>query len=294
MLPPISPTGILKFEWIDPGGTTRDLTAQTSPRLFVSKGATGLGTAAVEFASDKIPYASGALVRHANVPPRQIELPITIIEDSLGDLALVADALRDWFGTADERRLTPGYLRVTRPDQSVRQIACYYQGGLDGDLGTGGPNGTTYVVSLYAPDPWPTAGADTVWVWDQDDLGEVIVINEGELDAYPIWGISHQAANPTFTLTTATPDEFWALTANGGLNQLDGQSVTVDTRPAAFRTTLPIITNTGVSRYNLLDPQSSLFWLAPGENRVNLAISGTNVSTGISLTYLARYRGLLR
>src|SRR4051812_27176509 len=97
LIPPISPTGILQFGWIDPGGTTRDLTVQTSPSLFVSKGSTGLGDVDVEVALEKIPFGSGSLARHGSVPERRIELPITVLEDSLGDLVLVADALRTWF-----------------------------------------------------------------------------------------------------------------------------------------------------------------------------------------------------
>lgn len=295
VIPPVTASGVLRFAWIDPTGTEHDLTFETSPNRFVSRGSTGLGMAAIELALDKLPFASGSLVRHANVPPRRIDLPITIVEDSFGDLIQTVDALAEWFGTGDERRLEPGYLKITRQDGSVRKIAAYYNGGLEGDLRTGAPHASTWVVSLLCPDPWPTADADVGHDYALADFGaEIILINPGDLDAYPIWTIRGPCslATPSIRVrNTVTLDEF---SFNFDLVNHD-IGVIVDTRPASIRP------NVAIRRYpddlnifNYLNADDSLWWLAPGENRFRIDIVGATSSTTVELRYLPRYRSVLR
>lgn len=291
LVPPVSLSGVLQFAWVDPGGTVRDLTQQTSPTRFVSKGATGLGGPSVELSADKKPFAPGKLVRHIGTQEGRIELPITILEDSLGDLIAVLDDMRGWFDTGDEASRTPGYLRVTRPDGTVRQLACYYAGGLEGDLSTGGPNGTTVVVSLYAPDPWPTDEDDTVLVYGQADFGsEIIIINPGQLQAYPIWKITGPFTT-SITIQNTVTNKLWQyqFSLGGG-----GAFVTTDTRPADQRPGLSCTRFDGLNLYPFLSAQSSLWWLAPGENRFQIGTTGTDANTEVELRYLPRYRGLLR
>lgn len=295
IVPPTSPTGVLRFEWIDAGGTTRDLSQSTSPGLFVGRGAVGLGSASSEIGADKVPGDPGALVRHLSTPARRIELPIVIDEDSIGDLLIVVDALRTWFDTGNERRRTPGTLQVTRPDDTVRRIVAYYAGGLEGDSKVGAPAWTQYVVSLFCPDPFPTEDADTVRTYTSAHVGvQQIIINQGDLEAYPIWRVNGPASAITITRNTPTPAEFFALTQNGGVTLTAGQWVEIDARPSHTRTNLPVLDQAGLSRYDRVVPTSTFFQLDPGENRFTIALSGATVDTSIELRYRARYRGLLR
>lgn len=296
IIPPASPlTGSLRYEWIDPGGTTRDLSAATSTRLFVSRGATGLGAVAADIRADKVPNDPGALIRHIATPPRSIELPIFIEEDNLGDLIIVADELRSWFNTGNERRRDPGYLRVTRPDDTVRQIAAFYAGGLEGDLGQGSPTSATYVVSLLCPDPFPTEDADTEHTYTSAHVGVLQgIINQGDMEAYPIWRINGPASSITITRNTPTPTEFFGLTENGGVTLTAGQWVEIDARPSHTRDNLPILDQAGNSRYDRVEPTSTFFQFEPGANHFTITLSGATGATSIELRYLARYRGLLR
>jgi phage-related protein len=295
IIPPASPTGVLRYEWIDPGGTTRDLSQATSPRLFVGRGSVGLGSATAEIGSDKVPGDPGALVRHLSTPARRIELPIVVNEDSIGDLLTVVDALRTWFDTGNERRLTPGTLRITRPDDTVRQIQAYYAGGLEGDTRDGAPSFAQYVVSLFCPDPFPTEDADTEHTYDQSDVGvQQIIINQGDLEAYPIWRINGPASAITITQDVPASGESFALTENGGVTLTAGQWVEIDARPSHTRTNLSVLDQAGLSRYDRVLPTSSFFQLDPGENRFTISLSGATGDTSIELRYLARYRGLLR
>jgi hypothetical protein len=302
MLPPVAVAGLLKYEWVDPGGTVRDLTWETSPARFVSRGSIGLGMPPIEPALDKLPFAPGSLPRRINTQPGRIELPITIVEDAFADLIDVIDDLRGWFDTGDERLgLRPGYLRVTRPDGTIRQVACYYAGGLEGDMSTGGPAGTTVVISLIAPDPYPTEAADTVLTWHTSDLPEVIMINQGQLEAYPIWEFTAPFGTIERVENMTTGHRWKLAVALAGVRHL-----IVDTRPPTLRSNQPppgtgrqaYTTDTNTNLYQYFDPnQRDLWWLASGENRMQIVFSGspaTTAATTIRLSYRARYRGQLR
>lgn len=302
LLPPAVTTGTLKYEWVDPSGVVRDLSFETSPTRFVSRGSIGLGMPGIEPTLDKLPFAPGSLARRINTQPGRIELPITIIEDTLADLIDVVDDMRGWFDTGDERGgLRPGYLRVTRPDDTVRQVACFYAGGLEGDMGQGTPTSTKKVITLLAPDPWPTEATDTVLNWGIGDLPEVIVINQGQLEAYPIWEFTAPFGTIERVENTTT-GRIWKLAV-----ALDGvRHLIVDTRPPNLRSfqdapgtgRQAYTTDTNTNLYQYFDPSvRDLWWLAPGENRIEIEFSGspgTGGLTAIQLSYRARYRGQLR
>lgn len=291
IIPAASPTGDLRYEWVDPTGVVRDLTYQTSPHLFVSRGALNLGTAGSEIVDEKLPTAPGSVVRRVAVPPSRIELPITVNESAFGNVVGVVDALRGWFDTGDESRRTPGYLRVTRPDGSVRQLLCYYAGGLDGDLSTGGPNGTTYVVTLFAPDPWPTASTETVKQWTAAELLSPIgEINPGQMAAYPIWRV--YGPSTSMSVGNLTTGKAWSI----ALNLPTGKVLLIDTRPSSSRTTLPVVDSDGVNRFGAMVTGTVIFgnWLVPGLNSFFTAFFGTSAATRLELRYTARYRGMVR
>lgn len=290
---PISASGTLRFDWIDPQGNVRDLTRDTSPSLFVTKGAVGLGMIETEIADDKLPFAPGSLVRHVSVPPRRIELPIYASDDSLGDLSLVLDALRLWFRTGNERDRAPGALRITRPDASVRQIAAYYAGGLGGDLANVFLGSGQAVISLYCPDPYPT-GPDEVtrtWTYPFDLFPDTQVeINEGEVEAFPIWTFTSATAT-TLGIGSATTNESFAIDTSPIFPGAD--SLTVDTRLPSFRDNPQIYDSDDENQYRWLNRSSDLFWLQPGSNVLQFQANGIADGDTIELRYLPRYLGLL-
>jgi hypothetical protein len=287
-------TGLLKWEWLDPTGVLRNLTQATSPDLFVARGTRGLGSPPVELRLEKLPTTGGSIHRYTATQPLEIDLPIHIHGVSMASVLAATDTLRDWFDTGNERVRTPGYLRITRPqDDAVRQIACAYTGGLEGDLSEGGPNGALAVVSLVAPDPYWTDVDVTETVYLAANVGTPLgVINPGDFDAYPIWTIDGPAS--AIAITNTTTGKAFALTANGGLSLLVGDRLTIDTRPSSQRSTLPIMDTTGTSQFNRLSAGSALWWLAPGGNTFTIAATGTSVATAFTLQWLPRYRGVLR
>lgn len=289
LVSPSAPSGTLRFEWVDPSDVVRDLS--TSSIYSVRPEIIGLGTAGSSVTGEKLPGAPGSVVRRIAIPPSQITLPITIIASTLSNLLLALDDLRAWFDTGDEGRQTPGYLRVTRPDGSVRQLLCYYDGGLEGDFSTGGDVWTEYDIRLYAPDPWPTAAAETVVTWTAAALTVPVgQVNEGQMAAYPIWKVTGPATS--MSVHSDTSGKGWSLV----FNLPAGKTVTVDTRPPSQRTDLPILDSDHVNRYPALYPGSLIFnnWMPSGLNQFTVSLVGTSGASRLELRYLPRYRGVLR
>lgn len=283
--------GLLLWEWVDPGGVVRDLTQATSPGVFVTRGAGGLGAPTSEPVLEKLPTSAGSAVRHIRRGPLEIALPIAVIQSSFALALAVVDDLRGWFDTGGEESRTPGYLRITRPqDDAVRQVACFYTGGLDGDLSEGAPQYAPLVVSLVAPDPTWTATEEDEETYDQDDLGDTLaVINDGDYAAYPIWTIGGPVT--AITLNNTTTGKTLALTS---LGMLSTDTLTIDTRPSSQRETLPVIDQDGLSFYSRLTVNSALWWLQPGQNNFTITATGATADTSIGLRWLSRYRGVLR
>ena len=293
-VPPAAPTGVLRWDWVDRAGVVHDFTHATSPERFVSRGTAGLGAAPVELVLEKLPFMAGSLLRYTQTRPLEIELPIVVSKTAMAALLTEIENLREWFDTGNEEDRDPGYLRVTRPqDDAVRQIACFYAGGLEGALQEGSPTYVPLVVSLVAPDPAWTDVEETEVTYDSGDIGATLgVINTGDYPAYPIWTIAGPAS--AITLTNLTTGKALPLTADGGIALLSTDVLTIDTRPSSQRTTLPIVDQDGISFYSKVAIGGALWHLAPGQNNFRIAASGTSGATSFGLRWLPRYRGVLR
>lgn len=287
--PPISPSGLLKFEWIDPTGVVHDLTRATSPNLFVSHGSAGLGAPPISINEEKLPFISGSVMRRVNVQPVKMSIPITVAASSMANLIGIADYLRLWFDTGDEKRRTPGIFRITREDDTIRQRVAYYTGGLEGEMREGTPDTHTYVVDLFAPDGHPTAKDPQELEYDTSDFASPLpIMNSGQMDAFPVWTFTGPGNGIVIgNLTTGTVWAYTTLIA-------DGDTLTVDTRPSSLRTTQPVIDQDGENLWPNFYPTSSLWHLAPGLNMISATATSTNGNTRLAVSFLERYRGMLR
>lgn len=286
-------TNVIQWFVVDTDGNVHDLTWQVDKTIFVPKGTKGLGVPRVDLQLEKLPFSPGSKLRYIKTLPTEIELPIVISKPTMIEAMIAAENVRSWFYTGNERENSPAFLRITRPqDNLTRQIAVYYNGGLEGDMEDGSPNYIPYVISLLAPDPVWTDTENIEIDYDQGELGNVQVItNPGDFDAYPI-----------YTLVGPISGEF-AIT-NIGLNRaiifgnitvLAGESITIDTRPPTERTTLPVIDQDGVSLYSELNTSSTLeLWLSPGANQYRFTVNGASANTNLHIEYLPRYLGVLR
>lgn len=297
ILPPAapSPTTDLVFTWVDPAGSVHAISGNASG-VNVELGERGLGLPEFSLLEEKLPFAAGTLARQGIIAARTITLPLFLSAATPLDLQTLIDDMYTWFATADETSHTPGYLRIQRRDGTTRQIACYYVGGLEGDLEptNAGDTWQSVAITLRAPDPWATDTFDSTDSYDSSDFGvPKSIINAGQLDAYPVWTLVGPMTN--IDLVSATQNKSLTLTADGGLTLLLGDTVVIDTRQSPPRETLQIYNlDTGVSHYAKLTVNSEFWLFVSGSNIFTLNISGATVDSRVDVRWLQRYRGVMR
>lgn len=292
IIPPAPLTGITKYQWITPNNLVKELSRDYSNDIFIETGSTGLGLPEFNIENDKLPFSPLSFITQINTEPRIITLPLFVKALTFESLLLTCEEIHDWFATGDEESKTPGYLRVTRADDTVRQIACYFQRGLLGNTNEGSPTFGKYNIELFCPDPYPTDIANTV-ITKQAELANLNytfgVLNSGKLQAYPIWKLQGPYTNITITNTT-TGKHFDVVYSSPG-----NEYMIIDTRPSELRTGPSVYDQAGVNRISRISSTSDFFALEPGLNNINILNEFVNTDiTYIELTYLTRYRSLLR
>lgn len=282
--------GTIKFDWMDRNFTIHDLTRDTSPLVFVTKGTKGLGQSPVNFEDEKFPLLPGGALRHIATRPREIELPIIVRETNLTDLMIKVAQVRDWFYPGNELNRYGGYLRITPPDGELRQIFCYPREGLEGDLEAGGLIFTQLVITLVAPNPYFTAPDEETASWTNDSNPQFeSIINSGELETYPVWKI-HGPATSVNINNLSTGLGWLYADSLAGWSIPSGKYLQIDTRPASQRTTLPVIDSDGVNRYSSFHRASTMFKFSAGQN--DLSIAGDH--SLLEVEWLPLYHGVLR
>lgn len=286
LVPPISIANEYRVYWVDPNNVTRDLNKATSPNLYAVGGAIGLGMPVIDIQTDKFPYSPGSFVRQINIEEREPELPIYVREDSFGDLLLTLEDLAGWFDTGDEANKRPGYLRVIRPDDSVRQILCYCRG-----MEMVNESGATWaqiVMQLLAPDPFPTAQTEETVIKNVTEAVAGFGVNNlGTKNAYPIWTLAGPFTDVSIRLLNTS--ELIDLTVTVAL----GEWLVVDTRPSELRDGYTIYDQVGANKISVVEPESVFWHLIPGVNSIEFVYgSGTTANTHVILEYLPRYRTL--
>ncbi|MEV1157737.1 hypothetical protein AB0J27_20295 [Micromonospora chokoriensis] len=250
----------------------------------------GLGATPVDLVTDPHPRG-GARVRHIQPQARSITWPLLVWGESHLQFLDRWRALARAF--AMTRRRGPGRLRILRPDGSAREIAVYYEAGFDGEPGRGWTDDVA-AISLFAEDPyWATRdpvtqrytiAAPRTFLSPYPSLssgrvlGQAVVDNAGDVEAWPEWTITGPATGITATNTT-TGQAFtltYTLTA--------GQTVTITTDPPTVR---------GPAGQNISGalswPGAVLWHLDPGRNDVNFAVSGATGGASVELRYRPRF-----
>jgi hypothetical protein len=293
ILPAAPLAGALAYAWVDPQGVVHSLSSD--PNVNVKVGERGLGIASIDLAEDKRPFLRGSDVRHAATQPLDTELEFLLKTSTSADLDALREQLYGWFATASESSLTPGYLRVTRRDGTVRQRAYYYVSGLEGDFSAErlGAYWQTLTVQLRAADPVATDIADTTQHWELASLPTLAALNAGDQDAFPVWTLSGPLTSATFT-STALGKSFAFI-----FNLVTGKQVVIDTRPASLRPGMSVYDSDGVNRFSALgpnpdDPTHYAVWhLVPGANAMTVTMTGAVFGqTTLDLAYLQQYRAL--
>ena len=286
--------GTMYATYSDPDGVVWQL-SNTDPDLgyFTRRTIAGWGTTTYEIVADPL-ARGGESVRFIRAQPARITWPLHVYGETHMEFVTRYRQLRRAFLMTVHRR-TAGTLTVARPDGSSRSIEVFYEDGWGGEPGENWlfANPT---LTLYAPDgywrdsestvesrfftesvpfldPYPTVSSSQI-------LGDTVIVNAGEVLAWPTWTLTGPATQVTATNNT-TGDAFtltYALAA--------AETLTITTMRPTVRDAL------GVNRISALNWPSAVLWpLLPGDNDIQFTVAGSSAGTTIDLTYYARYEG---
>lgn len=287
--------------WYAPDGSVWPLMAPDSGWFTVSEGVSGLGSAAINITTDER-ARGGVRVRHIQPGPRTIVWPLYVYGDTHMEFIQRWRALEDAITMTSERG--PGRLEIARPDGSARVVDAYYDSGFD-------PSGKqgyyitsdTCVLSLMCEDPYwrdvlPqqvhrefASGVDFLnpypSVSSSQVLGDTVLVNPGNVDAWPFWKMTGPAA--VLAATRLDTGEAFSLAPTvpkvGHGNLGAGEYVTVETDPPRIRFM------DGSNWIAALDWPGAVLWsLPPGETEVAFDLDGAAAGSAVDLSFYPRYK----
>lgn len=304
--PPVEPTpvdyrptydpGTIRATWTDPDGVVWELSGPLEGHGWLTtRQISGWGATPITHVTD--PLARGGVeMRHVRVEPRRLTWPLHIYGDThLQWLERYRALMRAFTRTTTRRR--PGTLTVWRPDGTGRCIDAWYE---DGFRGEGGEDWvfSNPVLTLFCPQGfWRDVVTSTVHrdyaaaagspflapyisVSSGRLLGDTIIENRGDVEAWPLWTITGPATAVTATNTTSgqTFTITHTLTA--------GQQITIDTNSAR-----PSIRGPGGLNLSgkLNWPVAELWPLDQGVNNVSFLMEAAEAGASVELTYYRRY-----
>lgn len=312
---PITPVwtedyGNLTGSWIDPDGKEWPLSDDSagSPWFTVS-GPAGWGAAPFEIVTDPLPRG-GEQVRFIRAQPRRIHWPLYIGSDISHEAFTASYRQLVRAITRTATRQAPGFLKIGRGNGRYRQIACYYEEGLEGEAGEN-HRFAKPVVSFYCPDgywagdrpvvaardflpsgtsgsagstsffsPFMTLGNSKVLTGGDNDPPTTIV-NAGDVEAWPVWKI----VGPMVKLTARndTTGTRFALT----YNLAAGQTITITTNRPSVRGP----GDANLSRYiDWFNTSGTELWpLLDGPNDIFFQIDGAGAGTHVEMAFTPRY-----
>ncbi|MDX3455036.1 phage tail family protein [Streptomyces sp. ME02-8801-2C] len=299
---PLPEIGYATATYTDPSGTVWPLTDRDADWFTLADGVSGLGAVPYELTSDQHPRG-GARLRHAQAQPRTIVWPLFVQGATHMEFTQRWRALATAFTRTLREGEGPGVLEIARPDGSRRQIEVFYQEGFEGQAKAGYyRDADSAVLSLWCEDPYwtdpftltvhrETGTASTFFdpyptVSSSQILGSTTVNNPGDTVVWPTWVVTGPASLIEFTHAgtgesfTLDPD----AAAIGHGNLLAGEKVTISTEPPQVRY------QNGDNWIGGLDwPTATLWGLAPGDNEVTFALSGSGPGSSVDLAFNPRY-----
>lgn len=280
--------------WTAADGQVLELTSTTG-EVAAAYGLEGRFMPPTELRAVNNLVSAGAQLVLARHGVRELAMPLEV---STASPETFRQALRDLAATFDATK-GDGVITATGPDATSRQIVCRYAGGLEPreDWAAFNANWVTVVAVFRAQDPYWTDTEDTESVYAIGDLGlwlpfppitvvagDVIasptVVNDGDVEAWPVWTITGPSTSVTLTNTTTSR----SLEVSQPLTA--GQTLTIDTRPGAKT----VLDQDGASAFALLDAvNDDLFPLAVGSNVIDIQLEGATLDSSVQLAYKRRW-----
>jgi hypothetical protein len=293
-----------RLVWWDPDGIEWDLTGDINDpdgALVADWGITGLGAPPRKLVTKPLP-AGGVQVTHLNIDAGQIAIPLHIVHPTQQGFYALRDRLRAALHPTRSGRPAPGALVYTRVDGTARQLeAICTAAPEDRDIDKSGPTGQPWqatVLEFLAPDPYwsdvtplrveftpPLASSFLGRFWTvspQRVRGDTQVVNDGQVDAYPIWSIT----GPADSVHIANVSTGGAFTFQRRLGE--GEQILIDTG----RGRQAVRSADGANRMAALDwPAASLWALIPGANDVRIQMANPGPGAAVVVEFRRRYEG---
>lgn len=264
-----------------------------SRRLFREIGTTGRYMPPFSFIERDAVH--GSSLRRVKVGAREVSIPLTVqSEQDAINVRTVMRSLSQWLNPLNGNGI--GALRYTAPDGVIRKLYCVYAGGLDvAEDGRG-----TFIRSLLvfrAFDPFWYAGTADVFNFaggtaigffpifpmnlsQSQIFGNVAAVNDGDVEAWPIWYITGPANAPIILRNLGTGN---LISLN--ISLMAGEGLTIDTRPGSKS----VIKTDGSNLYSALSTNSYLWPIPPGESNLSIEMAGTTLNSLASLQFTKRY-----
>lgn len=288
----------LAVSYADPDGNLWDW-SDVSSGAFVTS-VSGIGSAPSALSALQLPTGD-MLVQSVAPGARQIVIGLYAFDDDQGALLARADALARALTHDRAGGFVPGRLIFQRPDGSMRQIsvACTSGADLPDDDGSALQQSITYGLTFQPQSPYfedtqqtvltiaaaPVSGGvppmPPVLLSPSTVLGDTVITNSGDADAWPVWTITGPGT-PTITNVT-TGRSFGFATELGS-----GEQRIVDTRPGM----VSAVDAAGADWWSDLVKSTprDLWQLVPGDNEVTLELDGAGTGSQIELAYARRWR----
>ncbi len=291
---PDSEIGTIYATWTDPTGTVWSLTDITdTSHWFTRPEVSGWGAVPVEYTLDPLPRG-GHDVRFIRTESARLTWPLHIWGETHVEFVEKYRSLRRAFLMTALRGL-PGVLRVARPDGTAREIDAYYEDGFRGEANENWLSANP-VLTLLCPDGFWRDATSTVYtrtsgsavsflaplvtISSAQVLGDTVLTNPGDVDAWPEWTIT----GPMTELTATNNTSGLAFTLTH--TRTAGQQITITTQRPSVR---------GPGDTNLVGaldwPAAYLWGLMPGDNDVEFLVAGGGSGTTIQIEFFPRYEG---
>lgn len=292
----VEDVGTMVATWTDPEGVEWEL-SNTSPDLgwFTTSGPAGWGATQYEIVTDPLPRG-GEDVRFIRAQPARIIWPLHIWGETYDQFRARYRSIKRAF-TMTVHRGHMGTLRVARQDGTdAREIDCFYEEGFSGEAGENWLSANP-AITLFCPDGyWRAVDAVTTvhsyvpgvdyldpfpQVSESLALGETVLANPGDVDAWPVWTIT----GPTTAVSATNITTGYSFTITYGLAA--GETIVITTNRPTIRG--PV----GQNLVNALDWPTAYLWpLIPGDNDVIFNVTGGDTGTSVELTFHPRYEGV--
>jgi hypothetical protein len=284
----------MRWLWAGANGVVTDLTAWSAGSYVLGDGITGQVAPTYDFATRQTAGVDGEQLDQVTPQAGALALPIDFVASDGAELRARLRALTH----ALRPRAGLGKLTAVADDGTARVLPCYYRKGLES--GTYRVTRFRAVLEFWAPVPWWRGNPVSVGyglaaptpffpilpiVLSASTITGATTVDLSDTDSptYPVWTITGPGTQLTLSNsydqaqddgTTRTVTQTLVLNSVIG----DGQTVTIDSRPAQQTVTR----SDGVNLFPYLGSDPALFPLVDGINTVQAVLTNAGAASRIA------------